>query len=188
MKTLFTFLLASVLVLGAYGQVEQLSKKELKRLQKEQKKAQQEAEREQNALIIEQMILGQKFVLEADYLSDKTGTRVPVQSMINFVMVDSVKSTVQFGSAYGLGYNGVGGATVEGRTQNYKYQRTGRNKTSFTVNITFSSPLGMYDITLFVNPDGNTDATIRGNWGGNLNYHGRLVPLSQSRVYKGHSF
>lgn len=185
MKTVFSLILALVMVIGAYAQDEQLSKKELKKLQKEAKKAQQEAAREQKALLVEQMVLSQRFVLEADYLSDKTGSRQPVQSLINFIRVDSLHSTLQFGSASTLGYNGVGGATLDGKVSQYKYQRTGKNKSSFTVTLNFSSPLGMYDITLFVNPEGNTDASIRGNWGGNLNYHGRLVHPDESRVYKG---
>jgi hypothetical protein len=185
MKTLFSILLAFVLVLGAYGQTEQLSKKELKKLQKEQKKAEQAAEREKKAKVTEYLVTGQKFVLEADYLSDKTGTRVPVQSMINFVMVDSTRGTLQLGSAMNVGYNGVGGATVDGRISNYKYSRTGKNKDSFSVSVNFNSAMGMYDITLMISPDGNTDASIRGNWGSTLNYHGQIVPLEESRVYKG---
>ena len=84
MKTLLSLILASVLVIGVYGQDDApLSKKELKAFQKEQKKAQAEAERAEKALIVEQMVTGQRFVLEADYLSDQTGSRQPVQSMIN---------------------------------------------------------------------------------------------------------
>jgi hypothetical protein len=186
MKTLFSLAIAFSLVLGAFGQDDQpLSKSELKKLQKEQKKAEQAAAAEAAAMLTEFMVTGQKFVLEADYLSDKTGTRVPVQSMINFLIVDSLGGTVQFGSASVAGYNGVGGSTIDGKINNYKINRTGKKQNSFTVNYGFSSSVGHYDITLMVNPDGNTDASIRGNWGGNLNYHGRLVPVEQSRVYKG---
>ena len=50
----------------------------------------------------------------------------------------------------------------------------------------FMSTLGSYDITMMVNADGYADATIRGTWPGSLNYHGKLVPLELSRIYKGH--
>lgn len=186
MKTLLTLILGFALISGARAQNDPpLSKKELKAFQKEQKQAEMDAEREKNALRVERMVTGQKFVLEADYLSDQTGSRIPVQAMINFVRIDSLTGTVQFGSALNIGYNGVGGQTIDGRVQAYKYDRTGKQKTSFTVRMNFSSSVGLYDITLMVNPDGNTDASIRGNWGGTLNYHGRLVPLNESRVYKG---
>lgn len=186
MKTFLSLAIAFFLVLGVYGQDDQpLTKSELKKLQKEQKRAQQQAEFEEAAKLTELMVTYQRFVLEADYLSDKTGSRVPVQSMINFLIVDSLAGTVQFGSASMAGYNGVGGSTIDGRINNYKYSRTGKKKNSFSISYGFSSSLGHYDITLMVSPDGNTDASIRGNWGGNLNYHGRLVPVEQSRVYKG---
>ena len=185
MKTLLSIILASVLLLGAYGQEGQLSQKEIKKLQKEQKKAEQEALREKNAEITNFMISHQRFVLEADYLSDKTGSRVPVQALINFILVDSVTGTLQLGSASTAGYNGVGGTTIDGNISNYKYNPVGKKKDSYSVSLNFNSPAGLYDITLMVTSDGYTDATIRGNWGGALNYHGKLVPLSESRIYKG---
>jgi hypothetical protein len=186
MKTLLTLSMAFILILGAFAQDEQtLSKKELRRLQREQKKAEQDAALEKAATITELMVTHQRFVLEADYLSNKTGSRVPVQATINFVMVDSTEGTLQFGSAMAAGYNGVGGATLDGRISNYRYNTTGRNKNSYSIMMNFMSSLGTYDITLMVGADGYADATIRGNWSGTLNYHGRLVPLSQSRVYKG---
>ena len=105
---------------------------------------------------------------------------------INFVMLDSLVGTLQFGSAMAVGYNGVGGATIEGRISNYKYTMIGKKKDSYSVSMNFMSTLGSYDITMLVNSNGYADATIRGNWSGALSYHGRLVPLQLSRVYKGH--
>jgi hypothetical protein len=187
MKTIATFLVSIILVMGAYGQEEekQLSKSELRRLQREAKKAQADEEREKASALTKLMVENQKYVLEAEFLSDRTGSRVPVQAMINFILVDSLAATVQFGSAMSAGYNGVGGATVDGRITSYKYQATGRKKDAYSVMINFMSSLGTYDITLMVSPNGSADATIRGNWSGSLNYHGRLVPLPMSRIYKG---
>jgi len=187
MKTLLSILLTFALAISAYGQDEQLSKKELKKFQKEQKRAEQQAQMELAMMITEQMITTQKFVLEADYLSDKTGNRVPVQAMINFVLCDSTEGTIQLGSAEGAGYNGVGGATIDGRIDRYKFAKIGKKQDSFSVSFGFNSSMGLYDITLMVNAPGDADITIRGNFGGNLNYHGKLVPLSQSRIYKGTS-
>ena len=138
------------------------------------------------AVLTEYMITSQKFVLEAEYLSDRSGSRVPVQSNINFIMLDSTVATVQLGSAMSAGYNGVGGTTVEGRVNNYKYTKIGKKGNSYSVSMNFMSSFGNYDIIMMVNAGGYSDATIRGNWSGALSYHGKLVPLSQSRVYKGH--
>ena len=185
MKILASIFLAFVMFTGAYSQDQgTLSKREIKKMQREQRKADQAAELEKQAVITEFMVTNQQFVLEADYLSDKRGTRVPVSSMINFIMIDSATATVQFGSAYTVGYNGVGGATLEGRVSNYKSITTGKQKQAYSVSWNFMSSLGTYDISLLVNPNGYADATIRGNWSGKLNYHGKLVPLQMSRVYK----
>ncbi len=188
MRNLTTFLLAFVLILSAYTQEdEKLSKSEIKKLRKEQQKAEKEAEMAKAAEITNFVITQQKFVLEADYLSDKTGSRISVMSSINFVMVDSLTGTLQLGSAMQAGYNGVGGATIEGQITNYKYTMIGKKKDSYSLSMNIMSSLGTYDITMMINADGNADATIRGNWGSALNYHGIIVPLSMSRVYKGHS-
>ena len=187
MKTLLTLLLAFVFVLGAFSQEEtqQLSKQEIKKLQKEQKKAEKAAEEERMAEVTSFMVHQQQFVLEADYLSDKYGQRVPVTPTINFVMVDSVAGTVQFGSAEAIGYNGVGGVTVDGRVTKYEYSVIGKKEDSYSIRLILMSSIGTYDITLMVNSQGYADASIRGNWSGQLNYHGKLVPLTLSRVYKG---
>ena len=187
MKTLFSLLVAFVFVLGAFSQEEtqQLSKQEIKKLQKEQKKAEKAAEEERMAEVTSFMVHQQQFVLEADYLSDKYGQRVPVTPTINFVMVDSVAGTVQFGSAEAIGYNGVGGVTVDGRVTKYEYSVIGKKEDSYSIRLILMSSIGTYDITLMVNSQGYADASIRGNWSGQLNYHGKLVPLTLSRVYKG---
>ncbi len=187
MKTLLTLLLAFVFVFVAFSQEEtqQLSKKEIKKLQKEQKKAEKAAEEERMAEVTSFMVHQQQFVLEADYLSDKYGQRVPVTPTINFILVDSVAGTVQFGSAEAIGYNGVGGVTVDGRVTKYEYSVIGKKEDSYSIRLILMSSIGTYDITLMVNSQGYADATIRGNWSGQLNYHGKLVPLTLSRVYKG---
>jgi Na+-transporting methylmalonyl-CoA/oxaloacetate decarboxylase gamma subunit len=187
MKTLLTLLLAFVFVLGVFSQEEtqQLSKQEIKKLQKEQKKAAKAAEEERMAEVTSFMVHQQQFVLEADYLSDKYGQRVPVTPTINFVLVDSVAGTVQFGSAQDIGYNGVGGVTVDGRITKYEYSVIGKKEDSYSIRLILMSSIGTYDITLMVNSQGYADASIRGNWSGQLNYHGKLVPLTLSRVYKG---
>ncbi|MCK4855186.1 MAG: DUF4251 domain-containing protein [Bacteroidales bacterium] len=187
MKTFLTLLLAFVIVLGAFSQEEtqQLSKQEIKKLQKEQKKAEKAAEEERMAEVTSFMVHQQQFVLEADFLSDKYGQRVPVTPTINFVLVDSVTGTVQFGSAQEIGYNGVGGLTVDGRITKYEYSVIGKKEDSYSIRLILMSSIGTYDVTLMVNSQGYADASIRGNWSGQLNYHGKLVPLTLSRVYKG---
>ncbi len=100
-------------------------------------------------------------------------------------MLDSLAGTIQLGSANTVGYNGVGGATVDGRITKYEYTVVGKKEDSYSIRLILMSSIGTYDITLMVNSQGYADASIRGNWSGQLNYHGKQVPLTLSRVYKG---
>lgn len=174
-------------LLSQDGKASKADIKEQKAYEKQKKNEERELERQQNIQITSNMIRLQRFVLEADYLSNKYGNKVPVSPTINFIMVDSLNATMQIGSAYSFGYNGVGGETVDGRITKYEYDFVGKKKDSYNISMNFMSSMGMYDIHLMVNSDGHADATIRGNWSGQLNYYGRLVPLGVSKVYKGMS-
>ena len=172
-------------IFGQDGRASKADIKEQKAYEKQKQKEAREKEREQNIKMTSTMVKLQRFVLEADYLSNKYGVRVPVDRSINFVMVDSLDATLQVGSAFSAGYNGVGGETISGHITKYDYNMTGRNKDTYSIRMVFLSPVGVYDITMMINPEGYADASLRGNWSGQLNYHGRLVPLGLSKVYKG---
>jgi hypothetical protein len=193
MKTRIYLIIIAFILVNSYainGQDGRASKadiKEQKAYEKQKQKEAREQEREQNIKLTTAMVKLQRFVLEADYLSNKYGVRVPVDRSINFVMVDSLDATLQVGSAYSVGYNGVGGETINGRITKYEYNLTGRNKDSYSIRMVFLSSVGVYDITMTINPEGYADASLRGNWSGQLNYYGKLVPLGVSRVYKGQS-
>jgi hypothetical protein len=189
-RAIFLILLVFGTIVISYGQNDRASRadiKEQRRYERQKRQEENAAEREKRIVMTRNMVGIQRFVLEADYLSDKYGNNVPVSPTINFIMVDSLEGVIQFGSAYSIGYNGVGGETLEGRITKYEYTMMGRKKDSYSIRMIFMSPLGTYDVTLAVTPDGYADATIRGNWSGQLNYHGKLVPLGLSKVYKGHA-
>jgi len=188
------FLITIVLILGNIGFISgqdgRASKADIKEQRTYEKQKQREArdkEREENIEMTSQMVKLHRFVLEADYLSNKYGVRIPVSSDINFIMVDSTDAVLQTGSAFNVGFNGVGGETVSGRITKFDYKMTGKNKDSYSIQMVVLSPIGVYDISLLINPEGYADANLRGNWSGQLNYHGRLVPLGLSKVYTGHT-
>jgi hypothetical protein len=193
MKTKFFILIIAILlgnisyVSSQDGRASKTDIKEQRAYEKQKQKEAREKEREKNIEMTSQMVSLQRFVLEADYLSNKYGIRIPVSRNINFIMVDSLDATLQTGSAYSMGFNGVGGETVTGRVTKYDYGMTGRNKDTYSIRMVVLSSVGVYDITLLINPEGYADASLRGNWSGQLNYHGRLVPLGLSKVYTGHT-
>ena len=189
MKALLIFvMIISPAILFGQDDTSTLSKKEQRQLAREKRKAEQEVidakQREITALMLEH----QRFVLEANYVAGKSGSRSPVNSTINFVIIDSTKATLQLGSPWGLGINGVGGVTVDGNVTRYELNKKENKKgVSYNVTLYIMSSVGTYDIQMWVSQSGRADATVRGNVSGQLTYSGQLVPLSQSRVYKGTS-
>jgi len=133
-----------------------------------------------------EMLDNKDFVLEADYLENKSGNRFPVSSMLNFISVDSTSSILQIGRNTGMGYNGVGGITAEGEITRYKLQPDA-NRKSFYVSFSVMTSIGAYDINMSVTNDGYASATLTGTRSGQLTYTGYLVPTEDSRVYKGYN-
>ena len=132
------------------------------------------------------MLEGKDFVLEADYLANKIGDRVPVTSSLNFISVDSSVSVLQIGRNTGIGFNGVGGVTAEGKITRYKLQTDTKRK-SFYLSYSVTTAIGSYDINMSVGADGYASATLSGTTSGQLTYTGYLVPVENSSVYKGYN-
>lgn len=189
MKSLLIILfIISPLILYGQDEGSSLSKKEQKALAKEKRKAEQKEEAEKQREIVALMLEYQRFVLEADYVAGKTGSRTAVSPTLNFVIIDSTKATMQLGSPWGLGINGVGGVTVDGKVTRYEVNKKENKKgVNYNVTLYIMSSIGTYDLLMWISESGHADATVRGNVSGQLTYSGQLVPLSQSRVYKGHS-
>ena len=181
---LFVFVLTNFLLLAQEeGMVDTQT---TKKLTKEQKAEQRRIEAEAVAKQVDWMVENRNFVLEANTLSDKYGNQANVSSMINFIAVDSNKLTIQLASVSGMGgANGMGGVTTDGNITQFIVNRTGRNKSGYSIRLYTMTNIGSFDIVFTIMPNGIADASISGNWGHRLNYHGTLVPLKKSRVFKG---
>ena len=191
MKRQYLLLLLAFLQLNIYSQNDQqvLDKKEIKALEKEKRLAEKKENEENVKKLVEYMIDNKQFVLEANYLSGRSGSRIPVNSMLNFISIDSTNGVIQLANTWGVGYNGLGGITVEGSINKYVVtKKETKHGTSYNVMIYFMSNLGMYDISLWVSSDGNADASISGISPGQLNYSGKLMPIQTSRTFKGQSY
>jgi hypothetical protein len=187
MKQILIIVLAIGVVIPAFAQEQELSKKQQKELQKQLKKEQQAEEATKRALMVGLMVEHRQFVLEADRLKDSQGNTVSVSSMINFIACDSVVGVIQVGSNSYVGSNGVGGITVEGPISNFKSTFNEKNST-YAVSYTVRSTSGTYDVRISVYSDGRADAMVSSNWPGRITYSGYLVPPSVSKVFKGTSF
>ena len=173
------FLVTTSAVMG-----QDMSKKEARAKAKAEKKATKEAAEAVNAAKITTLIEQRHFVLEANYLANRGGSRITVNPTLNFVMVEKDKATFQFGGGSQVGYNGVGGVTMDGRVQNYKFNidKKGVIQLSFQI----STSRGTVFISLTVVPaTSSATATVSSMGPEKLYYTGQIVAPEESRVYKG---
>ncbi len=148
-------------------------------------KAKKEAKAEKDYQLTKQMLENKNFVLESDFLQDRYGNRVFVNSTINFVAVDSAEAVIQIGSNYRMGYNGVGGITAKGRITNWELKEDKRH--NFTLSMNVMTSIGMYDLHFSISSSGRATARLTGLRPGQLTFDGDLVPIEESRVYEGRS-
>ncbi|ANQ49322.1 DUF4251 domain-containing protein [Flammeovirga yaeyamensis] len=170
-----------------------LTKKEQKALKKEQKrkaKEEKKAQREALEKLVNQQanaaIDSQSFVLEATQLYDRRGRTVNVQSNINFLKVEGNTGVLQIGSAHLVGWNGVGGITVDGRISDWKVtkdEKTGRTRVEFNIMGSVLTARVAYDL----DGTGNfCNATVNGVFSNSqLKMRGQLVPNKVSSTFEG---
>lgn len=164
------------IVLNGYSQ----DRKEKKMDRKEMRKSALMA----NFHILDSLINAKSFVIEADFLQNSFGERVHVPSTINFIRVNNPKCTLQTGSNFRYGYNGVGGVTAEGSMGNWKVDKNFKNL-SYTVHFSVTTQIGSYDVFLLLSSDAHATATITGLTPGRLTWDGRIVTVNNSKVFKG---
>ena len=184
MKRLVLLIILASFTSLALGQEinEGLDKKTQKKYEKQDKKKQKEEELEKSKAVMRDLVNGREYVLEANNLSGKSGAQIPVVPSLNFFAVDSATAVIQIGSVTGLGYNGVGGITDEAKINRYEISES---KAGFNIKLYAASTLTSYTIFLNISASGNATARVTGLSGGVINFIGRVVPMSESIVYKG---
>jgi hypothetical protein len=136
-----------------------------------------------NFNVLDSLFKAKSFVLEANFLEDKYGNRIPVSPIVNFIKVNSAEGVLQTGSNWWTGYNGVGGVTAEGSVSKWKVIKNYKNL-SYTLQFTLFTNLGIYDVFMTVNSDNRAWASITGLQPGKLIYDGYLETVYNSRVFK----
>jgi hypothetical protein len=154
------------------------------KLDRKERKEVRKAQMMANFNILDSLLNAKSFVLEADFLQNRYGERIPVVSSINFIKVNSTKGILQTGSNSGMGYNGVGGVTAEGSLGAWKITKHFKNL-SYDLRFSLLTEIGYFDIFLMVNADNNASATITGLGSGKLTWVGHLQTVDNSAVFKG---
>jgi Domain of unknown function (DUF4251) len=154
------------------------------RITRQEKKALEQSQMNANFQAIDTLINRRTFVIEADFLENQYGNRIPVTSVLNFIMLDSSKVVLQTGSNFRTGFNGVGGVTAQGRIQDYKVDKNTKNL-SYNVRFSVMTNIGIFDVLMTIYSDTNATATITGLRQGQLTWDGRFQNLYSSDVFKG---
>jgi len=144
------------------------------------------AETEKRYELNKQMLENRDFVLQADNLQDQYGRRVYVNSMINYIGVDSTSAVIQTGSDWGLGQNGTGGITAKGTISVWKLTENKEHNT-FSLFFTVTTSVGVYDLRFIIGSSEYSSATLTSLKSGRLIFEGKLVPYSESSVFEGQS-
>jgi len=129
-----------------------------------------------------------EFALEADRLTLRRGGSMFVSSDTNFVTLSGDMATVQVAPFLGGGPNGVGGITLEGQASDIRMQRDKRGAVTFSMNVFGRGISAILNIRL---PEGGNSATVSidPNFSGNrIVMNGILIPLDDSRAFKGTAF
>ncbi|MCD7976007.1 MAG: DUF4251 domain-containing protein [Tannerellaceae bacterium] len=166
----------------------QRAENELKKMDKETKKAAQAA---YDQALFNQAVAAleaREFVLEADRVDFKRGRFAYVNLSTNFVSMHGNKATIQFAfnSPY-AGPNGIGGLTVDGTASNVKMNTDSKGNVTFSMmvqgvgvsaNVTLRMIKDTNRCTAIVTPNFNSNRTT---------FTGILYPESESNVFKGRS-
>lgn len=128
------------------------------------------------------------FVLEADAVTFRRGTRVFVNSTTNFISVRGDRAVVQVSPSYSYsGPNGVGGITVDGKVSDVRVSEDKRGNTHYSMNVTGIMISARVDIVIIADSS-KAYATVTPNFSSNtVRLDGRIVPYSLSDTVEGMS-
>lgn len=154
------------------------------KLSRQERKAAREAVRTVQLFYLDTLLQSRSFVLEADFLQNQSGDIVQVTPFMNFIQVNSSDVVMQTSVNASGGFNGVGGVTAQGTISSYEVVKNIK-KSTLQLRFNVHSGIGSYNVSMTVNSDSKARAEIRGLSPGRLVYDGQLVPLGNSRTFKG---
>lgn len=175
--TLLIFSIFSFADVAVAQQQTKLSRKEKKELKRQQQHEQRQA--------ILDLFYSKKWVIEAHTVFDRYNQSFQLNPTINFVGVKDDEGALQLGFDGLIGWNGVGGVTVEGQVTRYEIRE---GKGNPAINLRFQGRgVGSANINVTVNTSGQATARVNGDFGDRITFSGTIRALDKSTVYKGQS-
>lgn len=179
--------LIALLLMGSIGLAAAQSvqdKKESRKSQRAEKKAQQEIEAKMMFEKAAKLVEERNLVLEAVTVRGKYGSAVNVGPN-NFVMIDSSEFVLQTSFPGGVGFNGLGGITARGSVSSYKVSRNDKTDIITVIAQVNTLSIGQGTLTIQLGSSGNATATYVNNWGGRIEFNGPIESVEESRVFEG---
>ncbi len=176
----FCFLILTIPVSTALSQEnKKLSKKEQKELRKKLEVEQKEA--------ILELLQNKEWVIEAHTVYDRYNQSYQISPTINFIAVKGKEGVIQLGFDKLIGWNGVGGITLDGQVTSYKIVE-GKKNNNPSVSLRFEGRgVGSAKIMITVNSSSQATAKVSGDFGDRITFSGILKSIDESSVYKGQS-
>ena len=134
----------------------------------------------------DQALRDSSFVVEADAVTFKYGTRVQVNSTTNFISMEGDRAVIQISPSYVYGGpNGVGGITVDGVVSNASLTSDKKGRIHYSMYVTGRAVSATVSISM--TPGSNravvvVSPTFNSN---DVRLEGYLVPAGHSRVFEG---
>ena len=153
------------------------------RAERKEKKTQKEQSLQANHQMLLDLTKNHQWILEANTIYDKQGMSYPVDASTNFVSAKGDEMTIQLAFPNRIGWNGLGGITVDGTVQQYDVKEV-KNGINITIDMS-SMPLGFSTVLINIRDDGNARATIDTVTGNQITFSGNIQDLQQSRAFKG---
>ena len=167
---------------------ENLSKKEIKKAEKEARKQAELAENKILYAAAVKALEDNEFVLEADRVEFKRGRFVYVTPSTNFVSLTDGQAAIQLSFNTGAaGPNGIGGITVEGKPSGIEMSTDKKGNVNFKMMIQGSAVSASVSIRL-QNETNKATVTVNPNFNSNrISFTGTLYPSENSNIFKGRS-
>lgn len=181
------FLLLGVFLFTVETGMAQSDKKEQRKIERAEKKRLKKEERARKQEKLVSMVQDQTLVLEATTIFGRYMDRYEVMPNTNFVKIEGDRVTIQTANNFHVGYNGLGGITINGTIRDYLV-KTSKDNSSVSVVIQFTSPvMGHSTLNLNLQPGGLSTAMVVDSRGGRATFQGQVFDLEDSRVYEGMS-
>ncbi len=160
---------------------------EQKKLSKKEKKELKARQLEEQKQAIVDLLESKSWVIEAHTVYDRYNQSYQLNPTINFVGVKNDEGALQLGFNGLIGWNGVGGVTIDGKVTRYEVKDEKKDKTPTVVLRFQGRGVGSATINVAVNTSGQATARVSGDFGERISFSGLIKSLEESVVYKGQS-